>query len=230
VLVDTWGPFVFVNPDLDGAPLAETLGDVPAVVAETGFDLGALEYDGRWDWSIQANWKVSIENYLECYHCPVAHPSFSELLDVDPDGYHLSTGRWTSSQRTHVRASVLAGEHRAAYDPRGGSTEAQYHLVWPNFTINIEAGVANVGVDVWCPDGPDRTVGFSERWFAPDVPRALRDEMVAFARQVGFEDNSLCESVHRGLASGMVPRGRLMRESEPLIAHFQRLVLDALGG
>ncbi len=228
VQVDTWGPFVFVNPDLSAAPLAEVLGTLPGTVAETGFDLDTLEYDGRRDWTIEANWKVAIENYLECYHCPVAHPGFSELLDVDPDEYRFSTGRWTSSQRAPVRASVLSGERVAAYDPRGGSTEAQYHLVWPNFTINIEAGVPNVGIDVWRPDGPNRTIGFSERWFAAGAARSLRDEMTAFAAQVGLEDNALCESVHRGLASGMLARGRLMRASEPLIAHFQMLVLEAL--
>jgi carnitine monooxygenase subunit len=230
VQVDTWGPLVFVNPDLEAGPLADTLGDVPAAVAETGFDLDALEFDGRWEWQIASNWKVAIENYLECYHCPVAHPGFSELLDVDPDEYRLSTGRWTASQRTHVRPAILNGDRTGAYDPRGGSLEAQYHLVWPNFTINVEAGVPNVGVDVWWPDGPGRTIGVSERWFAPEVPKALREEMVAFARQVGLEDNGLCESVHRGLASGMVPHGRILRESEQLIAHFQGLVLEALAG
>jgi choline monooxygenase len=228
VLVETWGPFVFVNPDVDAEPLAETLGEVPSIVAETGFDLSSLEFDGRWEWSIEANWKVAIENYLECYHCPVAHPGFSELLDVDVEQYQLATGARTASQRANVRSSVLDGSRTGAYDPRGGTTEAQYHLVFPNFTINVEAGQPNVGVDVWWPDGPGRTAGFSERWFAHDVPRAMRDDMVAFAQQVGLEDNSLCESVHRGLASGMVPRGRLMRESEQLIAHFQGLVLGAL--
>jgi choline monooxygenase len=230
VQVGTWGPFVFVNPDLESPPLLETLGDVPAAVAETGFDLDALEFDGRWEWSIGCNWKVALENYLECYHCPVAHPGFSELLDVDPDAYALSTGNYTSSQRAEVRPAVLNGDRPAAYDPSGGSTVAQYHLVWPNFTINVEAGVPNIGVDVWLPDGPGRTIGWSDRWFAPDVPRGQRDEMIAFARQVGDEDNSLCESVQRGLASGMVARGRIMRESEQLIAHFQRLVFETLSG
>ena len=54
--------------------------------------------------------------------------------------------------------------------------------------------------------------------------------MIAFASQVGLEDDSLCESVHRGLASGMVARGRILRESEQLIAHFQGLVFESLSG
>ena len=124
------------------------------------------------------------------------------MLDVDPDEYRLSTGHWTCSQRTHVRAAILNGNRTGAYDPRGGSTEAQYHLVWPNLTVNIEAGVPNLGIDVWWPDGPGRTVGVSDQWFAPEVPKALREEMIAFGEQVGLEDDSLFESVQRGLALG----------------------------
>lgn len=226
--VGTWGPLVLVNPDLSAAPLAETLGNVPELIGRTGFDLEVLEPDASWTWSIASNWKVAIENYLECYHCPVAHPGFSELLDVDPDRYRLSAGRFTSSQLADLRPPVPNGARTAAYDVAGGTTHAQYHMVWPNLTIDVEAGPPNLGIDVWWPAGPDRTVGLSQRWFAPEVPRALRDEMIAFARQVGAEDDALCESVHRGLASGMIPHGRIMRESEQLIAHFQRLLLEHL--
>ena len=33
IKVDTWGPFVFVNPDPEAAPLADTLRDLPELVA-----------------------------------------------------------------------------------------------------------------------------------------------------------------------------------------------------
>src|SRR5439155_1807414 len=46
IAVDTWGPFVFVNPDPDAAPLAEALGDVPARLAEI-VDVDALEFRFR---------------------------------------------------------------------------------------------------------------------------------------------------------------------------------------
>ena len=42
VSVDTWGPFLFVNPDPAAAPLAETLGELPAIVARSGLDLSTL--------------------------------------------------------------------------------------------------------------------------------------------------------------------------------------------
>ena len=44
VSVDTWGPFLFVNPDPDAAPLAEALGELPAIVARSGLDLSTLAF------------------------------------------------------------------------------------------------------------------------------------------------------------------------------------------
>ncbi len=41
--VDTWGPFLFVNPDPDAAPLAEALGDLPTIVAGSGLDFEQLD-------------------------------------------------------------------------------------------------------------------------------------------------------------------------------------------
>jgi hypothetical protein len=41
------------------------------------------------------NWKVSVENYSECYHCSLNHPTFAtgvikpETYDIQPQGYCL---------------------------------------------------------------------------------------------------------------------------------------------
>jgi hypothetical protein len=51
---------------------------------------------------------------------------------------------------------------------------------------------------------------------------------MAWDSQVAEEDTTLVESVQRGLDSGTVLQGRLLPESEKLIADFQRRVHDAL--
>jgi choline monooxygenase len=138
VLVDTWGPLVFVNPDTEAAPLAETVGELPRVMRKRGLDPAELEYRGRSrEWIVEANWKLVVENYLECYHCPVAHKSFSRLIDVDPDAYALSTDRWTSSQFGPVNDRVESGNGRdLPYVPDGPIRSSQFHFVWPNWTLN----------------------------------------------------------------------------------------------
>jgi choline monooxygenase len=226
--VDTWGPFVFVNPDPDAAPLAETLGELPALVARSGLDLGVLRFHDHYEWEIGVNWKIGLENYLECYHCAVAHPGFSKVIDVAPDAYELRTSATFSSQFGPVRESALAGNGKAPYVPRGEVTQAQYHFIWPNTTINIDPGPANISIERWVPVGTGKVIEVSDYWFGEDVSDEQKKELIDFGTQVALEDVSLCESVHQGLGSGMVPRGRLMGQSEQLIAHFQRLVFEAL--
>src|SRR3954464_12569315 len=102
ILVDAWGPFVFVNPDTDARPLSEALGDVPARLAEI-VDVNALEFRFRTDFELDANWKIACENFLECYHCAVAHPGFTSAVDVSLDAYRLEAGGLTSSQLGPLR-------------------------------------------------------------------------------------------------------------------------------
>jgi phenylpropionate dioxygenase-like ring-hydroxylating dioxygenase large terminal subunit len=228
VSVESWGPLVFVNPNPDAAPLADALGKLPAHLANGGLELDRLRLRERVEWEVASNWKIAVENYLECYHCPVAHPGFSKVIDVDPDSYILESDGLVSSQFGSVRASAFADGSKAPYVPHGDLDRAQYHLLWPNSTLNIDPGPGNLSVDVTRPAGVDRCVGVTEYFFYEEVPDETAREMIEFATQVGREDAALVESVQRGLASGMVPHGRLLLSSEHLIQHFQSLVADAL--
>ncbi len=223
VAVDVWGPFVFVNPDPEAAPLSESLGRIPEHLAEGGVDVDRLRFRERMEWSHATNWKVGIENYLECYHCPVAHPSFSKLIDVDPDEYLLRSEGLVSSQFGPLRD----GEPGFDY-PTGEVKRAQYHLLWPNLTMNVDPGPPNLSFDVWLPVGPHEVVGVSDYFFGEDVTEKEAQEIMSFGAQVAAEDMALVESVQRGLDSGMVPHGRLLTTSEHLIQHFQRLVYESL--
>jgi phenylpropionate dioxygenase-like ring-hydroxylating dioxygenase large terminal subunit len=229
ISVGTWGPFVFANPDPEAAPLEETLGALPSIVGQSGVDVGAVRFHSHHELPMDANWKVALENFLECYHCPTAHPGFSKVIDVSPDSYVLETHPTFSSQVGPVRAAALAG-NGSAYTPRGDVTQAQYHFVFPATTVNIAPGIPNIALERWLPDGPRRTIEVTDYFFLPGVDPSDVDDLLAFDTQVSDEDTALVESVQRGLASGAVTQGRLMPESERLIADFQRRVHDALAG
>ena len=171
---------------------------------------------------------MALENYLECYHCPVAHPGFSKLIDVDPDSYNLLAGARTSSQLGPVRASALDGSGRAAYDPTGDVGQSQYHFIWPNTTINIAPGPQNVSIERWVPVDAKTTVEVTDYFFGTDVDEGTIEEIIAFDTQVAEEDVALVKAVQTGLDSRAVNQGKLMTESERLIASFQRTVYDAL--
>ena len=61
----------------------------------------------------------ALENYLECYHCPVAHPGFSKVIAVDPDSYRLSVDGLLSSQVGPLRAEAREGD----------MNQSQYHFI-----------------------------------------------------------------------------------------------------
>jgi choline monooxygenase len=227
--VDAWGPFVFASVDRDAPALAAILGELPSIVAQSGLALDDLRFRGREEWTASANWKVMIENFLECYHCPVQHPAFSAVVDVDEESYALRGHAWFSSQVAPVRRSALEGRGRKpAYAVRGAVTQAQYHYVWPNLTLSINPGPPNLSLDVWLPDGPERTRGVSEHYFGPDVSESEMRDIVEFNRQVGREDDALTDSVQRGLRAGLPAEARLLPQTERLVIHFQQLVLAAL--
>jgi len=219
VAVGTWGPFVFVNASADPEPLADALGSMPAQIAELGLDVDDLVFHSRWEAELAANWKIVCENFLECYHCQVAHPAFAAVIDTSTDAYALSTDGRLSSQRGPVRANVrLEGELQ----------RSQFHFLWPNLGVNIFAGHANMSIGPMVPVTPDRTYRFLDYFFGSDVDQAWIDDLMAFDTQVGNEDRGLVEGVHRGMASGALEHGVLMGHSEQLIGHFQQLTAAAL--
>jgi choline monooxygenase len=211
VQVDTWGPFVFVNPDGGQPPLSETLGRLPDLVP----DLASLRFHHRTDYALEANWKVACENYLECYHCPVAHRDFSAVVDVDPDAYELEAHQtfWSQFARLREDASTPAG---------------QFHLVFPNVKVNVYPGPANLSIGPVLPEGPERSAGVLDYFFPEDADEDWIEELLVFDDQVGREDQRLVESVQRGVRAGVIEQGRLLPTSERLVGAFQRRILDAL--
>ncbi|HVA32830.1 MAG TPA: SRPBCC family protein [Candidatus Baltobacteraceae bacterium] len=225
------GPWVFVNLDLNARPLSYYFGDVLGLLAQSGLDLNSLQLWERDEWEARANWKTMLENFLECYHCAVAHPSFSAAIDVRPENYALTTYDWVLSQVGNVRQSALEGKSAVKiYDVHGSLDHAQYHLLWPNFTLSINPGVPNLSIDVWLPYGPNRAKGFSEHYFGPGVTRQQAEEMIAFNAEVGAEDDELTNSVQLGLISGLPPKGRFLTRSEHLAVDFLKMVAAAMTG
>lgn len=211
--VGSWGPFLFVNPDPEAAPLAEHLGELPATLGRD-IDLENLVFHSRVEFGADANWKVVTENFLECYHCATAHPGFSGEVDVHPDRYLLEAHPTFSAQFCQAKAT---GEH------------GQFHLLYPNTGINVFPGPPNLSIGPIEPNGPNRTERYLDYFFAPGADEDWLREFFAFDDQVGREDRVLVESVHRGMAAGVLEQGRLLLNAEPLLAAFQEWVRDRLG-
>ena len=212
--VGVWGPFLFGNPDPEAEPLEDWLGELPAILARD-LDLDVVTFHSRVQFASNANWKVVTENFLECYHCPTAHPDFSAVVDVHPDRYVLEPHTTFSSQHCEART---------------GGGRGQFHLLYPNTGINVFPGTPNLSIGPIVPATPGRTERYLDYFFEPDVDEGWLGEFFAFDDQIGREDTALVESVQRGMAAGLLENGRLLLNAEPLIAAFQSWVAARLAG
>lgn len=221
--VGTWGRFLFVNPDPKANDLDSYLGRLPELIEKAGIDIDTLRFHERFESEYAVNWKVCAENFLECYHCPTAHPGFARLIDVNPTEYMLEIDPWFSTQYGAVRERWAAG-----FDPRGEVERGQFHLLWPSTTISIMPGRPNIAIGPIIPVGPERTRRYLDYLFAPDADQDWIKEMLASDAQVGREDAQLVARVQQGVRTGVIAEGVVMPRSEQLIAHFDGLLRQAL--
>lgn len=220
---ETWGPFVFVNVDGGAPPLEEVMGSIPEEIAALGCPIDGLRFSMRRDYVIECNWKVYIDNYLEGYHLPVAHPSLFRELDYNQ--YRVETRRWHSSQHAPIRPPK-PGERRQYGEQ--ADKGALYYWIFPNFMLNVYPD--NLSSNIIVPLGHDRTLTIFE-WFtyaAGGEAAAVRPDTVAFSDEIQQEDIRLCESVQKGLASPSYDKGRLSVERENGVHHFHLLLYEAL--
>lgn len=216
-----WGPLVLVNLDHEAAPPRPEFEAMEDALAAAGLHLDALRPSGDiLDWRIAANWKIVIENYLECYHCAWVHKDLSTVFDVadyrsaaEPVGHLLaSTSPVKQSRDTSRRDALL--------DTSGRLGEAHWFMLLPGASISVYPGAGAVEFTWYWPMDPHTTGARTLMLVAADATAEYEDQLHALVEQVGEEDNHICEGMHRGMASGSLDRVRVMAENEPLISDF----------
>ena len=213
--VETWGPLIFVNPAPAAAALRDVIGELPQIFERVGIDFAKMRMLRRDVYEIAANWKIVVENFNECYHCPIAHPKFSEVIDTD--AYRVETD--------HEYFSTY-------YCPIVGSpgNGVNYATLWPNILFSLYGNPPNLQAISVTPIDAGHSRQVVDYFFTGDPSKAQIRSDVEFSDLVTREDIVLCESVQRGLRSGAIEHGKLMLSRERGIQHFQKLVYRFLSG
>jgi choline monooxygenase len=224
--LETWGQFIFVNFDPDAETLSVFLGKIPEQAR--GFRFEGLQLAERREYVIECNWKVYVDNYLEGYHIPIAHPGL--MREIDYAQYHTDTYRYYSQQFAPIRAMKQEEAGERLYGAGTGLQEALYFWVFPNLMLNIYPD--NIQTNVIVPLSHDKTLAIFE-WFFYDVAseasRKRIERAVAFSDEVQQEDIGLCVNVQRGLRSSTYDRGRYSVKRENGVHHFHMLLGEFLG-
>ena len=223
--------FIFVNLDNDAKPMDDWFPNVRAELES---------YVPHWDtlapleWveiPENCNWKVSVENYSECYHCTLNHPTFStgvvrpETYDIQPQGYCL--------RHTTECNSMDA----MTYDINSGyEKNDQYSswFLWPMFSFQVYPGNL-LNTYHWRAVDADHVIVWRGWYSVGGAENEIVRQMAIQDRETTVEEDiGLVESVQRGLKSrGYVP-GPLVVDpncgvnSEHSILHLQRWMKEAV--
>jgi phenylpropionate dioxygenase-like ring-hydroxylating dioxygenase large terminal subunit len=230
------GGLVFVRASAAGPSLEEALGAATFErIARMSESLG--EQIDRNEMTIEANWKITVENTLESYHVGFIHTdTFKKLgasgMNFSFEGPHSA---WQANLTESVAAQMakllpVFGEGR--YDVTG-----YFHQhVFPNFTVATTYGTS-FALQLFEPAGPGRT-RFVSIVFQAVIPSGsrraevtaelLRTSVAEFNRSVFEEDRVICEAVQRGVVDAEGP-GILSTEEER-VGHFQRAYASYMSG
>ena len=228
VQAEEFGGFVYVNLDPGAAGLAEQSEGLGDELARWAPDVEDLIHVRRIRYDIASNWKNVIDNFLECYHCHVAHPDFVTLVEMDT--YRVATHGIYSSHM--ARAGYSAN---SAYDVGGARVkDLAVWWLWPNTCLMRYPGRGNFSVMQMVPAGPGRTSETIDFYLETAELTEADIESIRYIDEVlQPEDIALVESVQRGMRTPAFTQGRLVCDptgsglSEHGVHHFHGLVLDA---
>ena len=74
---ETFMGLVFINCDEDAGDIVSAL--TPLTEPLGAYDLDNAQVAHKQTYRINANWKLVLENYLECYHCATSHRAYAKL-------------------------------------------------------------------------------------------------------------------------------------------------------
>jgi glycine betaine catabolism A len=234
VRCEEWEGFLFVNLEDNGTTLVESLEREPDGPTQyTRFGIGALRTFTPSATEVTANWKIVVENYHECLHCPGVHPELVQVIPTfqtgatfsDPDswGVPLAPG-----------ATSLTRSGKSKLPPLPGVAEedlTQYFgcFVFPNLFIDMSSDC--VTYDILFPLAPGKTVDRGGYLFAAEtIARTDFDpsEIIEFGDLVARQDNEVCERVQKGVGSRAFARGGVHPFHDRFVYGFVRRYLDMM--
>jgi len=228
----TWDGHIFINLSPHPIPFEEHLAGLDEKFRP--WRMEELRLVERRVYSLAANWKLIIQNYSECLHCPIAHPQLQKNShymsgDNEPPGATILGGRM--DLREGVTTLTMSGRTTRGCLP--GLSEADrrhvyYYCLLPNFLLNLHPDYM-LTFTMW-PRSVDRTDIVCEWHFHPDeIAKSNFDpkDAMEFWEITNRQDWELSERAQKGIASKGYQPGPYSNREELLVA-LDQFVLNRL--
>jgi Rieske 2Fe-2S family protein len=223
-LSDTPPPFEDVM-----AEAARTLGDADAV---NRYGIGGLDVGHRAVYDVAANWKLIVENFMECYHCSSIHP---ELVGVLPEFTRGVAAQANIGLGAEFGAEVagFTVDGGAGFDRLPGITDEQdrrYFAITVKPTVFINLVPDHVIFHRMYPLAVDRTVVECDWLYTGDVVGSDHDvtRSVELFNRVNLQDFQACERTQPAMSSRAYRDGGVLVPAEHHLAEFHDWVVSRL--
>jgi glycine betaine catabolism A len=229
VHADVWDGHIFLNLSKDPPPLAAQLGDLPSKFA--GWRMQDLRLGRRIVYDIRANWKLIIQNYNECLHCPNLHPALNRLshyLSGENEPLNASYMGGRMDLRPGVDTLSIDGSCPRALLPGLTAEDRRrvyYYAIFPNMLLSLHPDYMLVHT-LW-PVAPDRTINVCEWHFQrSELSGAGFDpaDAVDFWDMTNRQDWHVCELSQAGISSRAYTPGPYSNREDLLYA-FDRMIV-----
>jgi glycine betaine catabolism A len=234
--VELWGGFIFVNlsPDdaiREGRTLQTQMGK--AVGSTKRYPLRDLRPAERIAYRVQANWKLVIENYNECYHCGAVHPELCEVVPAfkQQGGNGLEWERGIPHKEGATTFTWTGKTNRASFPGLNDDEKVRHkgELIYPNMMLSLACDHA-VAFTLW-PVGPKQTIVICDFLFdAEEMQKPGFDpsDAIGFWDLINLQDWEICKRVQQGLGTRVHEFG-FYAPMEDLSLDIRRYVLERLG-
>jgi Rieske 2Fe-2S family protein len=235
VAVETWDGHIFINMSAHPIPFAQHLAGLDEKFAPWGMaDLKRVE---RRVYDLRANWKLVIQNYSECLHCPIVHPLLhkqSHYMSGDNEAPQPTYLGGRMDLRDGVATLSMDGttSNRACLPGLGvdDRRHVYYYALLPNLLLNLHPDYM-LTFTIW-PLAVDRTQIVCEWHFHPDAiarPDFDPKGVVEFWDLTNRQDWHLSDLAQEGIASRGYRPGPYSNREELLLA-LDRFVLARVEG
>ena len=232
VACETWDGHIFINLAASPAPLRAQLADLPARFAP--WQMQDLRRAHRIEYDIATNWKLVVQNYNECLHCPIIHPLLNRMhhyLAADNVPTTDSYCGGAMGFKDGVETLSSDGKRRRSYLPGLGDREralVNYFAIYPNLLLTLHPDYM-MTITIW-PQDCGRTRLIAEWHFHPDEmsqPGFVFEDAVDFWDRTNREDWAISEQSYLGISSrGYQPGPYSARERQ--LWEFDQFVLARL--
>lgn len=176
---------------------------------------------GERRYPLRAHWAAYVENYLEGFHVPFVHPELARTLDLER--YATEDAAHGVLQIAEARPAEVAIEPPPGHPHRGRRVAAWYLWLFPNTMLNVYPW--GLSVNVVEPRGPAESVVRYHRFLRD--PALLGRGAGADLDRVEREDQTMVESVQRGMHARLRRSGALAPRHEQGVARFHALWTEA---